>query len=213
MGHNLYQSIAKKAEGRELGLFLVGLTLLIVGLNHFAEDTLSSRYGIEWLERAFNIRVATYEFTYWTMSIANQVGQVVCGILWAFDTEKNSRYGGLAVFFFVVDLGSDVWYRSSELAIAQPATGGATAILTVLYFTLGSEFFIMLGFGICMSVIIGATVQLFVIWYTIADIWDNRQSFSQMAKERVRGRGREQKKSNHTRGRNRNQRGILEPEI
>lgn len=160
---NIFDSFAAKMRGSSFVLWVsvVAVTMIIIGAVHFWEDTLSSYDGILMLQNVFGIQPAHFNITYWTMSLAPQVAQIGFVYLAAVNSERRGYLLMAAIFFFVIDLVSDVQYRSGGQFMALDRTGvrhisfdAATAVsifMTIGWFTVGSELFLTAGVGILLA--------------------------------------------------------------
>jgi hypothetical protein len=159
---NLFETMAEKIKNTKIVLwvFSAALIMFVVGLNHFVEDTLSSYYGIKMLESVLGMRPVTYNFTYWTMSIAPQVAQVVFAYIFMVNTQKNRWAAGAVGVALFVDFFADTWYRSNAGLFESLPMFFAATLLTFAYFTVGSEGFLTVGLGITLELIAPAIKQL-----------------------------------------------------
>lgn len=174
---NLFQSLSKNIRGSSFVVWITILAFLatFIGLVHFVEDTYSSFVGLNQLESAFGLKPANYAITYFTMSIAPQVGQIIFGYMWLMDRKKNWWAGLVAVGFFGVDFVADLQYRSNGLLF--PVDGSTTmdhieavslsAFLTFGYFTVGSELFITAGAGLILELFNDAVDQAANIYVSL----------------------------------------------
>lgn len=159
---NIFEETTARIKNSKIviWIFSMALLMLLVGFNHFVEDTLSSYYGIKMLEAAFGMTPVTYPFTYFTMSIAPQVAQVVFTYMFLTNTDRY-RFAALGTLgALLVDFFADTWYRSNAQMFDSPAALIAAVVLTVAYFTIGSEVFVTFGFGIVMELFTPAFRQL-----------------------------------------------------
>lgn len=174
---NLFQSLSKNIRGSS---FVVWITILaffamFIGLVHFVEDTYSSYLGIGHLERVFGLKPTNYQITYFTMSIAPQVGQIIFAYMWLSDRKKNWWAGLIAVGFFAVDFVADLQDRSNGLLFPSDGTTMQehldavvlSALLTFGYFTIGSELFITAGAGLILELFNDAVEQAAKIYVSL----------------------------------------------
>lgn len=168
---NAFEAAGNRIKGSSLAMWfcLAALAMFVIGVNHFYEDTYSSRYGIEFLESRFGVTPATNEFTYWTMSLSPQVGQIVFSLFFLADTRKNKWALAVFAFCFLVDYSPDVWYRSSQHLFDGMGVFLVSNFITLLYFTVGCELFITVGFGLTAVLLPSAIVQLRRLMSTL---WD-----------------------------------------
>lgn len=140
-------------------VFVASVAMLVIGANHFIEDTLSSRYGLAQLELVFGIIPVSYPLTYWTESLAPQIGQIVFGYMFLTDSKKNRWAGLLFILFLGIDFFADSWYRSNQQLFASPEQAFASIAITLGYFTIGSELFITVGFGMVAELFVPFLIQ------------------------------------------------------
>jgi len=156
-----FQKIAYKIQGSYMSIFffLFSIAMLIIGGNHFVEDTLSSYYGIKMLELHFGLVPATYPFTYFTLSILPQVAQVV--FFYVFVNNPRESWWAFVVFAFasLIDFYTDVWYRSDQEFWSSPEMIVASTLMTFFAYTFGSELFLSTGFGLAMELFAPAIKQ------------------------------------------------------
>jgi len=159
---NVFSETARRIKTNKVVIlfFLASLTMLLIGINHFIEDTLSSLYGIQQLETIFGIIPATYPITYWTMSLAPQVAQIIFVYVYMVNTKANRWALALAISAFAVDFIADAWYRSSGQFLESPGSFLVASALTFVYFTMGSELFITIGMGLTLELLGPAGGQL-----------------------------------------------------
>lgn len=163
-----------------LAIFLTALAAFLVGLVHLVEDTISSYYGYQELVAAFGIVPVSFGLTWLTLSIAPQIGTIVSGYMWMSDTTQ-TKWLMATVFFFAIDFVSDLWHRSNEGmiitnfvdAVGYSMTGQGTAVdlpsatialiaasmFTFFAYTIGAEFFIVVGTGIMGESYLSAATQ------------------------------------------------------
>lgn len=149
---NLFESLRKNELFGQTNLaimvWLASLIMFLIGANHFAEDTYSSYMGIKMLETDLGLIPATWPLTYYTMSISMQIAQIVFAYFAIIDKDKNRKiWLVLAALAWVVDFLADVWYRSDERVFSDPKVFVSSILVTLVWFTVGSEFFITMGFG------------------------------------------------------------------
>lgn len=150
---NLFESIRRKFEDSPaiVMVALVSLAAMLVGLNHGMEDVTSSYWGIQWLETIFNVRPASYALTYLTMSLTPSIGQALMGYLFLLNPRKYWWAVPGFLLFFIMDSTPDVWYRSNENFFADSSTAISSIYITLVYFTIASEGFVTLGFGLLLA--------------------------------------------------------------
>ena len=139
-------------------LFVASVAMLVIGINHLAEDTYSSYLGLKWLEAAFGMNVQIFDWTYWTMSFAPQVASIVFFFVYLSDTDKKWALF-MTLFTQFIDFCADVWYRSNGNVSFGEASTWASAAITFAFFTIGSEFFVTFGFGLVLKLYAPALAQ------------------------------------------------------
>jgi len=136
-------------------LFIASLAMLIIGINHFAEDTYSSYLGLKAVEESFSMNVQIFDWTYWTMSVAPQIASVVFFYVYLANTDKRWALW-VSITTQAVDFLADVWYRSNGIVFSDTKVTVVSFLLTFSYFTLGSEAFISFGAGLCLKLFVPA---------------------------------------------------------
>lgn len=149
-----------KSNPAVVAVALLGLSALIVGINHFAEDQISSYWGVQWLAEAWGLRPFSYPLTAFTMSVFPSIGQSLCIYLGIVDIRRYWWVVPLGIGFFVMDTAPDVWYRSNELLFNSWQQTLGSLYITLVYFTIGSEGFMSVGLGVFMATAGPALVQL-----------------------------------------------------
>ena len=149
---DVFESVVAKYRGSPsaLVLFIASLVMLIIGINHFAEDVYSSYAGLLSLEQAFGLNVQMWEATYWTMSGSLQVATVVFFYIWLANTNKNWAWW-VSVGAQLVDFLADVWFRSNGQMLVNIGSALVSAAITFAFFTIGSEVFISFGAGLSLK--------------------------------------------------------------
>lgn len=131
-------------------IYFLSIVMVIIGANHFIEDTWSSYLGLKSLETYFQMNVQIFEWTYWTMSIAPQIAAMVFFYIFLADTKRTEYLWG-SVGSQIIDLAADVWYRSNEQLFSSPAAAIGALLITFLFFTIGCEVFLTVGFGLILK--------------------------------------------------------------
>ncbi|MGB7511851.1 MAG: hypothetical protein WBP54_11265 [Pelodictyon phaeoclathratiforme] len=152
---NIFENVANKVRNSPtvILVFLASLAMLVIGINHFIEDTYSSYIGLQWIQDDLGMNPASWKFTYFTMSIAPQIAQIVFTYMFMSNPEKN-RWAFWASFAaFCTDFVSDSWYRSNEGLFTDPVKFIVASVITVVFFTIGSEGFITVGIGLVAELI------------------------------------------------------------
>jgi hypothetical protein len=136
--------------------------------------------GLAQLEYAFGLKPALYPLAYVTMSLAPQVGQVVFMYMWLVDRRRNWWALVVAVTFFVVDFIADVQARSGGTLFPidpsmqqNPIALVVTALMTLLYFTIGSELFITAGVGLSLELFNDSLQQIIILYIRYKQIIAN----------------------------------------
>jgi hypothetical protein len=171
---------------------------------HLVEDTISSYYGYQELVTAFGIVPVSFQLTWVTLSLAPQVGTIISGYMYLSDTTRKKWLIAI-LFFFSVDFISDLWHRSADGklvvefldALSFSMTGAGTPVefwpafaalfaasmFTFFAYTVGAEFFVVIGVGI-----IGESYEKAAEQYgaTLACVIKAKQKIKE-AKDRGRG--------------------------
>ena len=157
---NIFEQASEKIKNSSIVLwvFLASVAMLLIGINHFWEDTYSTYMGMHQIAKTFDVIVASYETTYWTMAISFQVGTVVFTYLFLVNTQTRWPLGA-GLFCFGVDFFFDAWYRSNEMLFSSPSHFIAAVLLTFTFFTVGSELFVTVGLGMVLTLFAPAISQ------------------------------------------------------
>jgi len=168
---NLFEAVADRIRNSYIviWIFFLSVAMLLIGLNHFAEDTYSSYMGIQWLQESFGLIPASWDLTYWTMSVAPQVAQVIFGYMFIVDMKNNRWAFWAGLVAFLIDFGTDIWYRSNQGLFTSPATFLVTCAITFAYFTIGSEGFVTVGLGLVIQLLGPFIVQTRKLFEAIGD--------------------------------------------
>lgn len=168
---NIFETAAAKIRQTKIviWIFFAATGMMLIGANHFWEDTLSSLYGLKMIEEAFGMRPVTYDITYWTMAFAPQVAQVIFFYLFMNNSKTNRWALIVALFALFVDFFADTWYRSDGSVFSHPANFFTSVSLTFVYFTVGSELFITVGLGLFMELLGPALNQVIIFWNDFVD--------------------------------------------
>lgn len=122
-------------------LFPMFLALLMIGLGMGIEDVAASFAGYS------SIPVRWY--FWWTpylVAFSPSIVGIVSGLLWIQDRQNKFRLA-IAIVFFLIDAGSDTYYKA--YAVANPTTANwiYAAVDSTIIFTLVSEAFVVSGIG------------------------------------------------------------------
>lgn len=150
---DIYQNVVNKYKGSSaiVVLFILSVVMLVIGANHFVEDTHSSYYGLQSLEQKYALNVQIFSWTYWTMSLAPQIASMVFFYMYLADTSKKwALYICLGSQF--MDFFADTWYRSNGQFFDGLGVAGISSLLTFIYFSIGSEFFVSVGAGLIIKI-------------------------------------------------------------
>lgn len=146
---NIFTDLANKF-GNNPVVALIGIfawALFLFGLNNFAEDTYSSYVGIQMIEKQFGVTAASWNATYFFISIIFQALSVIFMYVFVIDREEYWWASIVALGSQAVDFAADIWYRSGGNPFLDTNRFVASFLLTFLMFTVGSEIALMLGFG------------------------------------------------------------------
>lgn len=141
-------------------LFLASLLVLVIGINQFYEDFLSSYYGLQYLQSSYGLTLASWSGTFIAMSLLPQVFQVVLAYLGLSDFRKNAWAWGVFLIFWVIDTFSDVFYRSNTHMFDSFQTFSMSMTMTIVFYTFGSELCISVGSGLVLNLVAPFIVQV-----------------------------------------------------
>lgn len=147
--------------------------MLFIGIVHFFEDTYSSYLGLQILTELFGLTPASWEITYWTMSVAAQIGQIVLVYIFLSDRRRNAwALVGVAIMF-AVDFVADIYHRGNGMIAADTRSLVAGGI-TLGYFTIGSELFVSIGAGVYLATLPAAIRQFKIIFADVTRAIDEQ---------------------------------------
>ncbi len=153
--NNLFLLVHRKTEGAlTIIVFLASITMFLIGVNLFAEDTYTSYMGLQTYQATFGLTLNAWPITFWSESLLPQVGQVVFFYIFFSDMKKNWWALIIAFGLLTIDFYADLYYRTSGIisfdseSIRRTVAGG---VVTLFYFTIGAELFISIGFGLAMT--------------------------------------------------------------
>lgn len=179
---NIFRNATRPLHDSPLivAIFMTALAAFLIGLVHLVEDTISSFYGYQELVAVFGIVPVSFAATWVTLSVAPQIGTIVSGYMYMSDTTEK-KWLMAVIFFFSIDFISDLWHRSNDGLIVTnfidamnyaatgqgvaielaPATGAlvAASAFTFFAYTVGAEFFIVVGTGIMGESYLSAATQ------------------------------------------------------
>lgn len=169
--NNIFQGVLQSVKGSPFSAWMLTMSilLLVIGINNFAEDTYSSFAGVQMIENILNMRPASWEFTYWAMSLFFQVSAIVFFFIYFSNRKENWiwLWFGFAAQFF--DFVADIWYRSNEQLFTSPQTFIVSFFLTFIFFTLGSEVAITIGFGLSTALFKDGVMEMVKIAKSIVE--------------------------------------------
>jgi len=157
--HNIFSQMGQKMSGPfKIWVFFVFLSILIIGINFFIEDTYSSYYGIKALEAKYDLNTVTWDPTYWSMSLMAQVAQIAAMYIFFVDTKRNKAALIAAAIFFVIDVTFDMMYRAN--GYIGGFERGVAVSLNTLVFSMGAEIAITIGFGYTVALLPGTILEI-----------------------------------------------------
>jgi hypothetical protein len=192
---DIFESTAKKYRGSPavVILFVLALAMFLIGINHFIEDTVSSKLGLETLQSSYDLNVQIFQWSYWTMSLAPQIATMVFFYMYLSDTTKWS-FLVLSGASQLMDFFADTWYRSNGQFFQNIEVFSISALLTFIYFTIGSEFFVTVGGGLLLKLAAPALQS----WNIAIENIKKAQSMSYSPdKGEDRNRGEQRPQQNH----------------
>lgn len=177
---NLFQELTNKFKNSRAmaAIFFIAILAFFIGIWNGAEDAYSSYQGLQTLEQTLGLQAVNWTFTYWVMSITPQVGQIIFG--YAYASQKKRLWAVIAFAFFVLDFTADLQDRSNGILFDSIAAGTLiqkstpliwSSVLTLGFFTVGSEMFIVLGSGIVLETFDSAIDQLAELYAAVRTSW------------------------------------------
>lgn len=153
--NNLFLLVHRKTEGAlTIIVFLSSITMFLIGVNLFAEDTYTSYMGLQAYQSTFGLTLNVWPITFWSESLLPQVGQIVFFYIFFSDMKKNWWALVIALGLLAIDFYADLYYRTSGVISFSPEATRRTiagGVVTFFYFTVGAELFISIGFGLAMT--------------------------------------------------------------
>jgi len=139
--NNLFLTVHRKTQGSlTIVTFLFSMTMLLIGINLFVEDTHTSYMGLQEYQAHFGLSLAIWPITYWSN-------------WWA---------AIIALSLLMVDFYADLYHRTQGSLSFSTLTEERTvagAVITLFFFTIGAELFISMGWGIALTTLAPAINQ------------------------------------------------------
>ncbi len=161
--NNLFLTVHRKTQGSlTIVTFLFSMTMLLIGINLFIEDTHTSYMGLQEYQAHFGLSLAIWPITYWSESLVPQVGQIVFFYVFFSDMKKNWWAALIALSLLMVDFYADLYHRtqgSLSFSTLMEERTVAGAVITLFFFTIGAELFISMGWGIALTTLAPAINQ------------------------------------------------------
>ena len=175
--NSVFDGIHSYVRGGPLAgwVLILAIITLVIGINDFAEDTYSSYVGVQMIEQTFGVRPASWELTYWLMSLFFQVVSVLFFFAYLSDRHQNWWALWVAGLSQVVDFVADVWYRGNGTFSLVNTT--ISVILTAVFFTIGSEMALTFGFGLTSKLFVEGSTQLSI---TVRNVFVGIRGFFRM---------------------------------
>lgn len=169
--NNIFQKLSKSLEGSPIAAWVWALcvVILLVGINYFAEDMTSSRWGMTEVEEYFDIVAASWAATYWFGSIALQAITVV--LFYIYLSDRNDHWWAFFVSIGVqlIDIIFDMWYRSNGHFFESWNKGIVTFLYTFLVTVVLSEGFLTFGFGASIALFPEGLKQFGVLFRSVGE--------------------------------------------
>ena len=174
---SIFDSIKSYVSGSPLAgwVLILAILTLIIGINGFIEDTYSSYTGVQMIETTFGVRPASWEFTYWAMSLFFQVVTVLAFFTYLSDRDKNWIALWISMSAQAVDFIADVWYRSN--GTFSMVNTVVSTVMTFVFFTIGSEVALTFGFGLTSKLFVEGSLQLSI---TLRNVFVGMKKFFKM---------------------------------
>lgn len=127
-------------------ILLVSIAAMIAGIVLLREDIQTSRMGYMALEQEYGFAERVYPETYFAMSIVPTIVTIMASYMFLTDFKKYKLAAIIWIIFFLMDVASDVYHVTNGRLDLGERTGVAM-LITVLFFSIGSEFLISVGGG------------------------------------------------------------------
>lgn len=161
---NAFDKVADSLRGNPLAawVFVLSVLFLMIGVINFFEDTYSSYMGIKLVENLHSVKPASWEYTYWGLSLFFQVASVLSFFIFWADTKKYWYAFWIAIGSQIIDMFADYVYRSgSFMSITTDPPRFMWAFILTMFFTfLGSEVALSVGFGLTKAMLPEGLKQL-----------------------------------------------------
>lgn len=152
---NFFDVFAKKFKDSPVVIWVHVLSWLLffAGVLLTVEDVASSRYGIQMLEQTYGIKPVNFPIMYWVISIVPTLATVV--FFYAYLVEPKGWYIGVAVWFAIMDNIADIQMRTggqfiTATGINFDATTVIGSLLSLSFYTIGSELFLSTSVGLIL---------------------------------------------------------------
>lgn len=158
-----------------LPIWLVYLILFSISLVIMREDIMTSLWGYQALPTQ-----AGFGITAWAVALLPSIGQLATGYVTIAlaDSENDRGYaivsGIVWICLFLVDTYTDVYFRNGFTWQSDYETILTSIFQTIGIFTIGSELFFVLGFGMMAELFPDAIVEFFGINRKIKYAWNER---------------------------------------
>lgn len=179
---NVFQNYAKKWKNSHFVIIAYLATALLsgVGLAFLFEDAASTIGGIRMLQEAFNMKPVTWQAIIYLMGITPELVQIVFGYMTLSDPENKWKWSSIAFAFFLLDIVSDVQYRSDgqfiDMKTGEIGTGPAVISALgfgIMYFTIASNLFVSVGLGMLLEIMPNAMKQFQKLRVELREARDN----------------------------------------
>lgn len=162
-----------------LPIWLVYFVLFLISIVIMREDIMTSLWGYEALPTEQG-----YAITAWAIGLLPSIGQLATGyvVIALADNDNDKGYmifsSVVWVVLFLVDCYTDLFFRNGYSWNVSYELWATSLFQTISIFTLGSELFFVLGFGMMMELLPDALVEFFGIGRKIKNQWNSKYSMA-----------------------------------
>lgn len=185
MARNVFDEVSEFFSGRFIILvFVASVVFLLVGLNHFYEDLITTVSGLRNMDTTYGMQLALRDATRWSMSLFLSVGQVVFFYMYLSNTDRNFAFLLTVVGLILADSFFDIYARMSG-QITWDMRFVIAFVITTVFFTVGSELAVSFGWGVMTATFSDALSEMRSFAKEIMDSLGGEND----GNDRKRGRG------------------------
>lgn len=187
-----------------LPMFLVYASLLVISLFIMREDIMTSLWGYQALPTQ-----SGFPMTEWAVAFLPSIGQLAMGYIGIalMDSREDKKWMIISwviwVLLFLVDTYTDLYFRNGFSWNVDVEVMLTSLFQTISIFTLGSELFFVLGFGMMFELLPDTIVEFFGLGRKIKSSWNGRIDLAQAT---LQQRENQQQRNNNQQNQQNNRR-------